>query len=170
MPDDQLVVRAATPDDAPFLHQLRTDPATAEYLAVSDQDEADLRAELDADDPERGGRLIGVRDHDPLAALRWALVNQRSRIVELSDVIVDPQARGQRVAGDLVRAACRRLLAEHDIHRFQLEVYGDNHSAHQAFRRAGFQREGLRRQAYWRRGTWQDGVLYGLLAYELPRR
>jgi RimJ/RimL family protein N-acetyltransferase len=66
----------------------------------------------------------------------------------------------------MIRAAVALLVAQHDIHRVQLEVYSDNHAALRAFESAGFSREGARRQAYWRRDAWQDGVLFGLLAGE----
>jgi RimJ/RimL family protein N-acetyltransferase len=66
-----------------------------------------------------------------------------------------------------VQTAAQQLIDHRDMHRIQLEVYGDNDAAQRAFERAGFRREGTRRRAYWRRDAWQDGVLYGLLADEL---
>lgn len=161
-----LELLAARPDDAPWLHALRSHPATAEYLAVADQDEPALRAEL-ASPADYAGWLVATREEQRLAALSWALVNRRSRIAELSQVVVDPDRRRQGVGAATVRAAVLRLVETHDVHRVQLEVYGDNQPAQRAFVRAGFQREGTRRQAYWRRGAWQDGVLYGVLAHEL---
>jgi RimJ/RimL family protein N-acetyltransferase len=163
-----LALRAATVADGPFLLQLRADPGTADFLAVSDQDEPGMRAELAAaQDDDRAGRLIAIREHQPLAALKWTLVNRRSRIAELSEVIVAPAARGQGIGAETVRAACLLLIGQLHVHCVQLEVYGDNSPARRAFERAGFRQEGIRRQAYWRRGAWQDGVLYGVLAPEL---
>ncbi len=159
-------LRAALPDDARWLNGLRAHPATAEYLAVSAEGEAELRAELAAP-ADHAGWLVATRGGHRLAALSWALVNRRSHIAELSHVIVDPDRRGQGIGAATVRAAALLLVETHDVHRVQLEVYGDNQPAQRAFTRAGFQREGTRRQAYWRRGAWQDGVLYGVLAHEL---
>ena len=94
-------------------------------------------------------------------------MNHRSRIAELSHVVVDPELRRQGIATSMVRAAAQRLVARGGAHRVQLEVYGDNQPALRAFIRAGFHREGTRRQAYWRREAWQDGILLGVLAHEL---
>ena len=165
---DDVVLRPAEPGDAAFLQRLRTDPATAEYLAVSSQTEAELRTEVATPGPH-GGRLTATgHDGATLAALKWSLVNRRSRIAELAEVIVAPECRGQGIAAAAVRAAYRWLIDQHDVHRVQLEVYGDNHPAQRAFQRAGFEREGVRRQAYWRRQAWQDGILYGLVSDERP--
>lgn len=166
MRPDELTVRAATSDDARFICTLRSHPGTSEFLAVSDQTEADLRAEL-GEAAQAGGRMIAERAGHPLAALRWTVINRRSRIAELSEVIVEPRARGQGIAAMLVRTAAQRLFDQHDMHRVELEVYGDNQSAQRAFEHAGFLSEGRRRRAYWRRGTWQDGMIYALLADEL---
>lgn len=137
-----------------------------EYLAVSDQGEAELRVEFAAPS-DRSGWLIATRDERPLGALKWTVVNRRSRIAELSQVVVDPELRRQSVASTMVRAAAQRLVASQGAHRVQLEVYGDNQPALRAFTHAGFLREGTRRQAYWRRDAWQDGILLGVLAHEL---
>ncbi len=159
-------IRLALEEDAPWLAELLAHPTTAEYLAVSDRREEDLRTELAAAS-DRAGWLIATRERHPLAALKWSLVNRRSRIAELSHVVVEPDVRGQGIATAMTRAASQHLVARYDVHRVQLEVYGDNQPALRAFARAGFQREGTRRQAYWRRDTWQDGILYGLIADEL---
>ena len=47
-------------------------------------------------------------------------------------------------------------------------MYGDNVAGQRLFEHVGFTREGTRRSAYWHRGQWIEGVLYGLLADELP--
>ena len=163
---DELVVRAASAGDARFIFALRVAPDTIGFLAVSDHSEADLRTELNAP-TEHAGRLVAQRQGRPVASLQWTVVNRRSRIAELSDVMVDPRARGRGIGTTLVQTAAQQLIDHHDTHRIQLEVYGDNHAAQRAFERAGFQREGTRRRAYWRHDAWQDGVLYGLLADEL---
>ena len=115
-------MRPATAADVPFLRGLRADPSTAEFLAVTELDDAALMAELTAEDI---GRLVATREGQPVAGLRWRLVNRRSRIAELSEVVVDPRVRGQGVGVALVRAACG-LLFDRGEHRVQLEVYGDN--------------------------------------------
>jgi RimJ/RimL family protein N-acetyltransferase len=82
--------------------------------------------------------------------------------------MVDPDARRQGVAATALRLACRLVLTEHGFHRVQAETYGDNLAAQRLFARVGFTREGVRRRAYRRREQWLDGVLFGILADELP--
>jgi len=164
-------LRPAVPDDAPLLLALRAQPSAAAVLAVRGITEAELRSELAADaDAGDRGRLVLLSEGAPVGGLAWQLVNRRSRIAQLSEVMVDERRRGRGLGVAGVRAACAWLVAEHDAHRVQLEVYGFNLAAQRAFERAGFTREGVRRRAYWRRDAWQDGVLYGLLAEELDLR
>jgi RimJ/RimL family protein N-acetyltransferase len=82
--------------------------------------------------------------------------------------MVSPERRRAGVASEAVRLACRHALVDRGMHRVQAEVYGDNVAAQRLFERVGFVHEGTRRSAYWRRERWLDGVLYGLLAEELP--
>ena len=159
-------LRPATPDDAPRLLALRAEPGAARWLAVRDEDEAALRAEL-AQASELGGRLVVEQDSVVAGVLAWRVTNRRSRIADLFDVVVAGEHRGRGLATRAVRAAARRLVAEHGIHRVQLETFTANTAARRAFERAGFVHEGTRRRAYWREGAWQDGALYGLLAEEL---
>lgn len=104
---------------------------------------------------------------EPLGGMALIVVNARSRICEISRVMLAPDSRGSGVALSAIRLACRHALCDQGMHRIQAECYGDNPTAHRLFERAGFTREGTRRHAYWRRGGWLDGVLFGLLAEEL---
>ena len=160
------VLRTATPDDAARLLALRAEPSAARFLAVSSRDEPELRAEL-ADPTPMAGRLVVVDDDAIAGALAWRVVNQRSRIAELFDVVVAAEARGRGLAAQAAREAARWLVADRGMHRVQLETFAANVAARRAFERAGFVHEGTRRRAYWREGAWQDGALYGLLADEL---
>ncbi len=167
------MLRPATPDDAAFLVALRLHPAAAPFLGVREADEAALRlelAELADADPAPAGRFVIDAAGGAVGALAWRLSNRRSRIVDLSEIVVLPEARGRGVGTAAVREACRLLVDRLDVHRFQLETYAYNEAGIRASERAGFVREGVRRQAFWRRDAWQDGVLFGLLADELAPR
>jgi RimJ/RimL family protein N-acetyltransferase len=159
-------LRPAGPDDAAPLAALLTHPSAAAYLRARTDAEAELRAELAAADRATGERLLILDGDEVAGTLTWRLVNRRSRIAELSEVVVAPQARGRGLAVAAVRELCRRLFDDAGVHRIQLETFGDNEAARRAFLRAGFVQEGVRRRAYWRREAWQDGVLYGLLSDE----
>ncbi len=163
----QLTLRPAVPADVPLLLALRAEPGTARWLAVRDEDASALEAELAGPSP-LAGRLVVLLDGAPAGALAWQIVNRRSRIAELSDVLVAAEHRGRGVAARAALEAARRLVAEQGVHRVQLETFAANAAARRAFERAGFVHEGTPRRAYWREGAWQDGTLYGLLADELP--
>ena len=163
------MLRPAGPDDAAFLVALRVHPDVAPFLGVREADEAALRRELADADPAAAGRFVIDEGAGPAGALAWRLSSRRSRIADLSEIVVLPEARGRGLGTAAVREACRLLADRLDVHRFQLETYAFNEAGIRAFERAGFVREGVRRQAFWRRDAWQDGVLFGLLADELPQ-
>jgi len=167
-----LALRAALPADVGYVAALGTDPLVEPFLAPGVADEERLRAllrgpEAARDDPT-GLLVIEFEGGAAVGALALQLVSARSRIAELTRLMVSPDRRGSGIATAAVRLACRRAFAEHGVHRVQAETYGDNASGQRVFERAGFTREGTRRRAYRRREQWIDGVLYGLLAEELP--
>ena len=165
-----MTLRQATEDDVAFLAALAADPQVEPFLAFAAADQDRLVALLAAPGPAPGsGGLLVIESPDgqPLGGLALTVVNARSRICDISRVMVGPDSRRSGVALTAIRLACRHALHDHGIHRIQAECYGDNPAAHRLFERAGFTREGTRRRAYWRRGGWLDGVLFGLLAEEL---
>ena len=105
-----------------------------------------------------GGEVVG--------AVRWVLVNRRSRIADIHTLMLAPAARGRGVATAAIRELAEHLFRDRWLHRLEAEVYGFNHSGQRVFERAGFVREGVRRRAYDREDGWQDGVRYGLLSDE----
>jgi RimJ/RimL family protein N-acetyltransferase len=159
---------AAADDDLEFLSALAGDPAVEPYLAPGSGEPSALAqlASL-ASEPPAGLYLIEAPRDRPIGGLAVAVVNRRSRICEISRVMLRPDARGAGYASMAMRLAARASLVEHGLHRIEAQVYGDNLAGQRLFERSGFTREGVRRRAYWRRGQWIDGVMYGLLAEEL---
>jgi RimJ/RimL family protein N-acetyltransferase len=144
--------------DLEALAALARVPEVAGSLAT---DAADgLEAALDDD----AGELLAI-DHDGAlaGAVRWVLVNRRSRIADVRTLMLDPAYRGRGIAVAAVRELVERLFGEHGVHRIEAEVYGFNLPGQRVFERAGFVREGVRRRAYDRAGGWQDGIRFGLL-------
>ena len=159
----------ATRDDLAFLSALADHPAVAPFLAVGSGDEDVLRGLLSDAASDRGPHglfVIGSAADELVGGLAVSVVNRRSRICELSRLMVRPEGRRTGIASEAVRLACQKVLVDHSFHRFQLEVYGDNLAAQALFARVGFVREGSRRRAYWRREAWLDGVHFGMLADE----
>jgi RimJ/RimL family protein N-acetyltransferase len=165
-----LSLRRATSDDVTYLAALAADPQVEPFLAFAAAEEDRLRALMSAPGPTPGsGGLLVIESPDgrPLGGLALTVVNTRSRICDISRVMVAPDSRRSGVALAAILLACRHALHDCGMHRVQAECYGDNPAAHRLFERAGFTREGTRRRAYWRRGGWLDGILFGLLAEEL---
>jgi RimJ/RimL family protein N-acetyltransferase len=169
----RVALRPATEGDVPFLSALAADSSVEPFLMPGAGDPEDLHALITRDGAEEGflGLLViessrGAR----VGGLALQVRFQRSRMCELSRLMVSPEWRRAGVASGAVRLACRRALIDRGMHRVQAEVYGDNIAAQRLFERVGFVREGTRRSAYWRGERWLDGVLYGLLAEELTPR
>lgn len=160
----------ARDQDISFLSALANDPAVEPFLAVGAGEENRLRTLLGAAEDEGGPDglfVICAPEGESVGGLVLRVVNRRSRICELSHLMIRPDKRRGGIASAAVSLACRKVLVEHPLHRIQLEVYGDNLAAQALFTRVGFVREGTRRRAYWRRERWLDGVQFGMLREEL---
>jgi RimJ/RimL family protein N-acetyltransferase len=171
---DRVRLRRAEPADLPFLAALVADSEVEPYLAASGpRDEGALRAEIERsrDSPDEFGRFVIEERRDdgwePAGTLRFELVNERNRIVQLGGLAVHPTARGRNLGDEAARLAQRHLLLELGFHRLQLEIYGFNERAIRHAERVGFVREGVKRKAYRRHGEWVDGVLFGLLREDI---
>lgn len=159
----------ATEEDIPFLSALARDPDVEPFLMIGAGDEAALRAlllERRLESDAHGLFVIQSPAGERLGGLTLRVSNRRSRICDLSRLMVRPDRRRAGIAAAAVSLASRRALVEDGLHRIQAEVYGHNPASQALFERAGFVCEGIRRSAYWREGRWVDGVLFGLLAEE----
>jgi RimJ/RimL family protein N-acetyltransferase len=166
----QAALRPATEEDLPFLSALAADPSVEPFLMPGAGVPEDLRPLITAGGAEQdllGLLVIESSEGERAGGLALQVRFRRSRICDLSRLMVSPERRRAGIASAAVRLACRHALIQRGLHRVQAEVYGDNVAAQRLFERVGFVREGIRRRAYWRRERWLDGVLYGLLADEL---
>jgi len=165
-------VRAAVPDDIPFLVGLATDPDVASYLAAGRVVTVDAFAEQIARseaEPDAYGVVVFELDGERAGTATWERVNRRSEIASVGAFAVDPAFRGRRLGDEAARVLQRHLIREVGLHRLQLEIYAFNERALAHAERAGWVREGVRRKAYRRGDEWVDGVLFGLVAEDLDR-
>ena len=162
-------LRAASEPDLAFLSELASHQTVAPFLmpGAAEPERLTRLLELSAGEDRPYGLFVIELDGGPVGAVALEPVSERSRICQLTGLMVDPRVRRAGIALEAVRLASRRALVEYRQHRVQAETYGDNVAGRRLFERAGFTLEGVRRQAYWRRDQWLDGVLYGLLAEEL---
>jgi RimJ/RimL family protein N-acetyltransferase len=163
-----LRIRRASAEDLDFLVELAAEDTVAPYLFPGAGDRDALRSVIETAEEPEGLLIVESADGAPLGALELSIVNRRSRIGQLRRMMVAPVSRRSGVGLRATELACRLAFEEHGLHRLQAECYGDNVPGQRLLERAGFTREGVRRRAYWRREQWQDGVMFGLLADELP--
>ena len=118
-------VRAAVPDDIPFLVGLATDPDVASYLAAGRVVTVDAVVEQIARseaEPDAYGVVVFELDGEQAGTATWELVNRRSRIAAVSAIAVDPGLRGRGVGFAASRALQTRLFRDLGLHRLQMEV------------------------------------------------
>jgi len=166
-----VTIRRARPADVDFLVELVTHEDVEPFLAaVRPKTHEEILAEVERSeaDPDAFGVFVIEADGALAGTMRFERANRRSRIADLGALAVHPAFRGGRIADEAARLFQRHLLHDLGYHRLQLEVYAFNERALRHAERAGFVREGVRRKAYWRSDEWVDGVLYGLVAEDLP--
>jgi RimJ/RimL family protein N-acetyltransferase len=164
-------IRRAREDDVDFLAELVSHEDVEPFLAaVRAKGHDEIRAEVERSGADRKafGLFIVEVDEARAGTMRFERANTRSRIADLGGLAVHPDFRGNKVADTAARLFQRHLLHDLGFHRLQMEIYGFNERAMRHAERAGFTREGVRRKAYWRNDMWVDGVLYGLVAEDLP--
>lgn len=168
-----VTIRAATPDDVPFLAKVLGNPDVRAFLAASRTGSAEeITADLERAQtaPDTFGIVVLELDGEPVGTARWERVNERSRIASVGGFAIDPALRGRHVGVEAARTLHRHLLRELGFHRLQMEVYAFNDRALRHAERAGWIREGVRRKAYLHDETWVDGVLFGLVEEDLAER
>jgi RimJ/RimL family protein N-acetyltransferase len=160
-------IRRAHVDDAGFLVSLTTHDDVDPFLAAGRDRSLEAMAAYIArseSTPEELGVFVIETDGKPVGTVRFELANRRSRIADLSQLAVHPDARGRGVADEAARLFQRHLIDDLGFHRLQLEVYAFNERALAHAERVGYTREGVRRKAYRSEDGWVDGVLFGLVA------
>ena len=83
-------------------------------------------------------------------------------------VVIDGEAYWDGGYGtDAMRVLCRFGFEIMNLHRIQLDVYGNNHRAIHVYEKVGFTREVTKRQALYKFGRYHDVHVMGLLEGEL---
>jgi putative acetyltransferase len=155
-----LLIRRATPDDAPAMARLMADPAVfGGLMQLPYPSEAQWRQRLGGADnggaelslvAERGDELVAS------AGLHPAGAHVRRRHVAMLGIAVLPSAQGQGVGTALMQALCDYADGWAQVLRIELGVYTDNHRAIALYERFGFQIEGTHRAYALRDGVYID--------------
>jgi Acetyltransferase (GNAT) family len=160
------MLRAATPDDVPYVRALVRRSENAPFL--TDEDEAALAAYIT--DPTT--RLLIWGDPAPRGFAIFCDIGAPSGTVCLMRLALDAPGKGEGAA--FLRALIDHGFANLNAQRLWLDCSGENLRAQRAYARAGFVLEGRLRQHDYvpRIGRVIDTLHYGMLRDEwaaLPR-
>ena len=168
-------LREVRDDEVGRLAAWWNDPRVGTYMSSLHQPRsADAIAEMirgwSQNDGSRCGLAIVTKDSDNLIG-QCALygVSAKDRCATFA-MLLGPEHQDQGFGSDAIEVAVRFGFHELGLHRIELGVYGFNHRAIAAYRKAGFVEEGRRRQAMYRSGGWHDNVLMGMLRAEWESR
>lgn len=155
-----LLLRRATPDDAPALARLMAEPSVyGGLMQLPYPSEAQWRQRLGGADngsaelslvAERGGELVGSAGLHPVGT------QVRRRHAAVLGISVLPSAQGQGVGTALMQALCDYADGWVQILRIELSVYTDNRRAIALYERFGFRIEGTHRAYALRGGVYVD--------------
>ncbi len=157
MRDDDLIIRAARPEDEKELSDLNraawswlsdVAPRPAEGAAVFDErhpPEQFLLALLD-------GRVVGYIRQVPPTPLA-----SNRHVRQIQGLAVDGSVRGRGIGRALVEAACEAARAA-GARRISLRVLGHNAPARRLYERCGFLTEGLLAEEFLLDGRYVDDV------------
>jgi len=165
-------LRRAEPPDVDFLLELVSDDSVRPFLGprtASTREQVFAEIERSLAEPRDFGRFVIEADGEPVGAVGFHVVNDRSRIAGLERLAVLPRFRGRRIGDEAARLLQELLVRELGYHRLELEIYAFNERACAHAERAGFVREGVKRKAYLKDGAWVDTVMFSLLPDDLRR-
>lgn len=163
----EITLRSTTPEDAPVLLEILTEPAVRRWWGDFDLER--VMAELIVGDPEEeplviehDGEIVGyiqaVEEDEP--DFRHAGI----------DLFLRTDAQGRGLGPDAIGTLAAHLIDDRGHHRLTIDPAADNTRAIAAYAKLGFRPVG-RMRAYQRMidGRWVDALLMDLLADELVR-
>ncbi len=93
-------------------------------------------------------------------------IDWKNRFAFFGIVLGEKSYWNQGYGTDATRTMLRFAFEELNLHRVELEVFGENARARRCYEKAGFRYEGIRRQAFFSRGTYHDSYLMAILREE----
>ncbi|MGS2617384.1 GNAT family N-acetyltransferase [Micromonospora sp. LZ34] len=169
---ERVRLRPPTPDDAPNLFRLKSDP---ELHLITDGEPflprhvGQLRAWLEkqVNEPPDGQSTVSllaetVADGTFLGSgVLWG-INAFNRYAHLGITLV-PEARGQGYGTEVIRLLCRYGFRNRNLRRLELETLASNVAMRRTAEACGFTHEGTQREREYDGNGFGDFVLYGLL-------
>ena len=152
-----VVVRPASPADAPFLRRWRSEPAVRRFQPLHNVSVSRLRADLASQRPRdiyrgRGDRYTWLVEADGERAgwITLAIVNWEHGLSELGYALA-------------TRQLLPELLLRTPLERIEARCAVDNEASRKVLEKLGFVQEGLLRSYFVLQGRRTDHHLYALL-------
>lgn len=172
---ERLLVRPATPADAPDVWRYRRLPEVSRWLTAASADEAEFAALFVQPDRlgvtlvvERAGAVVGdlmLRVEDGWG--QTEVVAQARRTQAEIGWAFDPAAQGTGLATEAVRRLVDACFSDLGLRRVTAVCFADNVPSWRLMERLGMRREGtFRADSLHRDGRWLDSLAYGLLREE----
>lgn len=172
---ERVRLRPATPDDAPNIFRLNSDPEL--HLITDDEPflprhvgQVRARLEKQVTNPPDGEIAVSllaetVADSTFLGrGVLWG-INAFNGFGHLGISLV-PEARGQGYGTDVIRLLCRYGFRNRNLHRLELETLASNTAMRRAAEACGFTHEGTQRERAYDGDGFADMMIYGLLRRE----
>ena len=162
-----VILRPTTPDDAPALLEILTEPEVARWWGEFDLER--VNAELIEGDPDESPFVIEL-DGAVIGYIQAVEEDERDFRHAGIDLFLRSDVQGRGLGPDAVRALAIHLIDGRGHHRLTIDPAADNARAIAAYAKVGFRPVGtMRRYQRMRDGRWADALLMDLLAAELVR-
>lgn len=172
---ERVRLRAPTPDDAPNIFRLHSDPEL--HLITDDRPflprhEGQVRARLEKQvtEPPDGETMVSLLAETVAegtflgSGALWG-INAFNRYAHLAISLL-PEARGQGFGTEVIRLLCRYGFRNRNLRRLELETLASNTAMRRTAEACGFTHEGTQREREYDGDGFADMVIYGLLRRE----
>ncbi|MGC4895290.1 GNAT family N-acetyltransferase [Micromonospora sp. DT31] len=169
---DRVRLRPPTPDDAPNMFRLHSDPEL--HLITDDEPflphhvgQVRARLEKQVTEPPDGRSSVSllaetVADGTFLGGgVLWG-INPFSQFAHLGITLL-PEARGQGYGTDVIRLLCRYGFRSRNLRRLEIETLAGNTAMRRTAEACGFTLEGIQREREYDGDGFADMAVYGLL-------
>ncbi|MEU9336795.1 GNAT family protein [Streptomyces sp. NPDC048290] len=158
---------ALDPDDAEFLHDLRSDPVNAHHLGIWPRARTSVREriERDLDDDDRDDFLVLLPDGTPVGHVALTGQNLVDGTAEV-ELMLAARHRGHGHGRAALDAVVDLAFGELPMYRLTAETHTDNAPALAVLATSGFTQEGVLRAACLHRGRRLDVAVCALLRPE----
>ena len=174
---NRLVLRPATPDDAPAVFDYASNPNVTRFTVFETHRTLDdsrwfvneyVRSRYTCKEPDPYAITFKEDQARMVGALGAHWVSQPNGTMEMGYAIAEPYW-GRGLIAEAATALIRFVFTEYAVERLQARVIAGNDASERVLAKLGFTREGVLRSSLFRRAEWHDLIMYSLLRREWER-